>query len=725
MPGIALSCRNALLVCLGLLFCLPGFPASADWKAEREHLEKVHIAGPFRIFYSERGKHALAERNQADKNTAGTPAFIEKIGNKLVFARHLYLESFGFADPLESARFKGRVQHIDVHFMRIAGQGTSADGIHHLDYQAIPGKTAGALIITLTAYLAADSVSPEHELFHTFQYGYTSIKNAWFTEGTARWVDYAFKQGTGEVRVLPRQQKGLEDFLMMSYGAKHLWRRLAQLCDTHDGAFILPRDIPASLPGGLYGDFDLTIHAYPFMRSLFENLNSMEKSISRQRGYQLFEWHESEKRSPLNDKAILTALQRTISQYPCKQGVEIGAFLKVVDAYLTSLHAPHATDVTGLLEKLGNPYADRYADGPDIYARNIWTMHLFNDAIYLGAGNAANDGPSPNAGPVPVIRYEPTGKRFITEGSVDDEQIDLYREIDGQLFIPGFDARESARLGNYYKRNPDGTWKKFRNLPNVLHVFDMISHQGQWFAAAGTPQGAAVAISTDKGVSWKLTYLGEKQRVYNLLEIDGVLYIAKQQLPKGKLKELPESEQANYFSIAEYRDGLFAPRPDLQMRTLFPSIPLKEAKTTRLARNVASGGRVAYIGAYYYNNPFGVFVASSLKKGATDVKRVELPATYKPIDLVTRGNKLYILCNREEEEGFTNFVLEANLDAPEKAHEMFSFTSPAFARSFEIFNGDFYFGLGSNPKSQRNWKVEELNMDTGKIWVLAKRHIGK
>lgn len=723
MIEFTIPVRNLALGLLGLWWCLIGFPANADWKIEREQLEKVHIAGPFRIFYSESGKHALAERNRADKNAAGTPTFIEQIGNKLLFARRVYLESFGFADPLESERFKGRIQHIDVHFMRIAGQGTSADGIHHLNYQALPGKTTGSLIITLTANLTADSVSPEHELFHTFQYGYTSIKNSWLTEGSARWADYVFKEGTGEVKVLPRQQNGLEDFLMMSYSAKHLWRRLAQLCDTNNGVFILPKDVPASSLGEMYGSFDLTIHGYPFMRSLFENLNGMEKAISRQRGYQLFEWHESEKKSPLNDKAILAALQRTISQYPCKQSVEVGAFLKVVDTYLTGLEVPRAKDVSDLLEELGSPYAERYASGPDVYARNIWTMHTFNDAIYLGAGNAANDGPAPNAGPVPIIRYEPKAKRFVTEGSVDDEQIDLYREIDGQLFIPGFDAKESSRFGNYYTRGPDGKWKKFRNLPSTLHVFDMIAHQGKLFAAVGTPQGAAVAISTDKGISWKLVYLGEKQRAYNLLEVDGVLYAAKQQLHKAKLKELPESEQNSYFSIAEFRDGVFAPRPDLQIRTLFPGMPLKEAKTTRLAHSVASGGRVAYIGAYYYNNPFGVFVASSLKEGTTDIKRIELPAIYKPVDLVARENKLYILCNREEEEGFQNIVLEANLNAPGKAREMFNFTSSAFARSFEIFNGDFYFGMGSNLKSQRNWKVEDISEETGKMLILAKKHI--
>lgn len=715
--------RHVLFVLLGLFLSLVGFPAYADWKAEREQLGKLYVAGPFRVFYSETGKNALNERNRADNNANGTPDFIERVGDKLMYARRVYIESFGFTDPLASERFKGQVQYIDVHFLRLAGQGTSGDGIHHLKYRTLPGKDAGSLIITLTADLAPDSITPEHELFHTFQYGYTSIKNAWLSEGTARWSEYVFMPGTGEVKVLPRQMKKLEDALNMSYGAQFLWRRIAQLCDSNNGEFSPPDGMDATRLSELYNNSDFTIHGYKLMRSLYENLGSVEKAISQQRGYPLFNWHEAEKNSPLNDKVILAALKQSISHNSCRQGVEVKAFLKVVDAYLSGLAVQRAKDVSDLLQELGNPYAARYVSGPDIYARNIWTMHLYDDAIYFGAGNAANDGPSPNAGPVPIIRYEPKMKRFVTEGSVDEEQIDLYREIDGQLVIPGSDARESTRLGNYYSRNPEGKWRKFRNLPEALHTFDIVFHQGQLFAAIGTTKGAAVAISSDKGVSWKLVYLGEKQRVYNLLEIDGILYASKQLLPKGKLKELSEPEQAGYFSIAEFRDGEFVPRPDLRMRDLFPGMPLKESKTTRLSRNVASGGRVAYIGAYYYNNPFGVFVASSFKEGGVEVRRIELPTVYKPVDLIVRGSKLYILCNREEETGFKNAVMEASLDDPTAAREIFNFTSPALARSFEIFGGDFYFGMGSDLKSQRNWKVEDISEETGKVLMLAKKYV--
>jgi hypothetical protein len=48
---------------------------------------------------------------------------------------------------------------------------------------------------------------------------------------------------------------------------------------------------------------------------------------------------------------------------------------------------------------LGNPFSK------DAYARNVWDMQVYEESIYLGHGNSSNYGPSANAGPVDVIKY--------------------------------------------------------------------------------------------------------------------------------------------------------------------------------------------------------------------------------------------------------------------------------------------------------------------------------
>ena len=98
-------------------------------------------------------------------------------------------------------------------------------------------------------------------------------------------------------------------------------------------------------------------------------------------------------------------------------------------------------------------------------------MQLWGDKIYLGYGNSSNKGPAPNAGPVRVIAYHPQTGCFETEFTVDEEQIDRYRVIEGQLFIPGHDPlgihslsqtserflSSNSNINNTLSRHPNNT----------------------------------------------------------------------------------------------------------------------------------------------------------------------------------------------------------------------------------------------------------------------------
>jgi len=58
-----------------------------------------------------------------------------------------------------------------------------------------------------------------------------------------------------------------------------------------------------------------------------------------------------------------------------------------------------------------------------------------------------------------------------------------------------------------------------------------------------------------------------------------------------------------------------------------------------------------------------------------------------------------------------------------KYSEVLEFRSPTFARSFEELNGSFYFGLGCEIKSYKNWKQSELKKDTGNIIKIDAKYI--
>ena len=47
--------------------------------------------------------------------------------------------------------------------------------------------------------------------------------------------------------------------------------------------------------------------------------------------------------------------------------------------------------------------------------------------------------------------------------------------------------------------------------------------------------------------------------------------------------------------------------------------------------------------------------------------------------------------------------------------KLFHFYSSTFARSFEILNNDFYFGLGCEVKNTKYWRENELVPETGQI----------
>jgi len=195
-----------------------------------------------------------------------------------------------------------------------------------------------------------------------------------------------------------------------------------------------------------------------------------------------------------------------------------------------------ALDVSSQIETLGNPYQSDYPDGEDIYARNIWDLQVYQGKVYLGAGNSSNDGPAQNAGPVNIYSYNPVINQFSKEGEVDDEQIDLYRVLNGDLYIPGHDALERWSRGNFYRLGSDNQWDKIRNIPDAIHVYDMAYNNGKLYAALGARSGSEVAVSDDDGETWEKILLG-RSRVYSFMSIAHQLFAIKSIRDKAYMQD--------------------------------------------------------------------------------------------------------------------------------------------------------------------------------------------
>jgi hypothetical protein len=346
-------------------------------------------------------------------------------------------------------------------------------------------------------------------------------------------------------------------------------------------------------------------------------------------------------------------------------------------------------------------------------------MLVYEGRLFLGAGNSSNKKPAPNVGRVPVYSFDPKTNHFTNEYVVAEEQVNVFRVFNDRLYIPGHDATQKWDFGNFYTRDQKGLWKKYRTVPNALHLLDMYLFNQKMFVALGLNNQSAVDISYDNGKSWHENHLGfSPSRVYSFMELNSKLYACKSFTHYRHRKRWPAYRQIDYFSIGEY-DGKngFIERQDLTFSVVFPDTDWGMPKSKKIIRTQKIGQKAIYIGAFLHNDshekPFGAYVATSLEKGHVQVNHIQLPEYYVPWDIIVREESAYILCYDPYHSRVS--VMQAKQDDLNHWHELFNFESFAFARSFELLNENFYFGIGCEIEDPKHWKPYELSSETGNI----------
>ena len=361
---------------------------------------------------------------------------------------------------------------------------------------------------------------------------------------------------------------------------------------------------------------------------------------------------------------------------------------------------------------VNNPFLENYPDDP--FARNVWDMQVFDNSLYFGVGNSANDGPSENAGPVPVVKFDKVN--FTNEFYVDDEQIDIFKIYNNTLFIPGHDATESWDYGNFYTKQTQKTWNKLRTIPNALHVLDIIDFNNKLYAAVGSDYGAIISTSSNNGASWTNQEFGDS-RIYAFLPVADKLYAVKKFL----------SDDSNYESIAllNTQTNNFDIQHDILLNNMFPDTSFdNEITSLKIFRVTPIEEKTLYIGAYKYNSyhpiPFGLYLAS-YTNNSLQSKRINLENGYIPRDILIDTDNIYLLISVIQNNETIIKVLKSKIDANIQFEEIISFTYPTFARSFEKLDNDFYFGMGcdlvnpTNPYSSQNYNLPAQTGDILKV----------
>ncbi|HZX96620.1 MAG TPA: hypothetical protein VFE90_19030 [Myxococcales bacterium] len=375
-------------------------------------------------------------------------------------------------------------------------------------------------------------------------------------------------------------------------------------------------------------------------------------------------------------------------------------------------------DVTSAVETLGNPTEKRWPSGEWVYARNPWSLRAFEGKIYVASGNSNNPPPAANAGPVDLWALDPRSGEFKVEYVVPDEQVDVFRVLSDGLWIPGHDNRVVARndnrvkgegklqhlerllktavafpadwgAGNVHHKSGE-KWATLNSIFNGIHVYDVFDFGGELFAAIATVAGGMVARSNDRGRTWK----------------------------EALTKPLPFSRTRTLFSLEDdtgprlyastnggriYRydgKGDFA---EMNVR-FFPGI--SELKEVFAARCVPFRNQVVYVAGDKIIDhdwaPLGLFHAASVDSA----RALPLPGGALPRDLLVHDDVLYALGVTQPGARSTRVHVFATRDLVNFSEVCF-FDAQTFARSFELLDGDFYFGLGCDP--------ELLQPHTGRI----------
>jgi len=189
--------------------CTAAEESIPEWKKKRIALNECCVEGEFRVFYALEGESALSREQQTDTDENGVPDKVQNIARQLVVARRLYVEVFKLRHPFESPRYRDRVKFFDVHVasMPDGTYGSAGDGIVNYMRPTDPKGGYEVLTIDVTKDVPCTNLTPAHELFHEFQNGYTLFKNAWYAEGTARWAEYALREGVGQAGQLPQVRR--------------------------------------------------------------------------------------------------------------------------------------------------------------------------------------------------------------------------------------------------------------------------------------------------------------------------------------------------------------------------------------------------------------------------------------------------------------------------------------------------------------------------------------
>jgi len=266
--------------------------------------------GRIRIFYNTEGTNAV---DTADVNRNGVPDQVEDIAKQTRAAYLLFVETLGFPDPFKTKRFRS-ASFLDIHLVHksmLRFNGVAYDELQRFKRPTDPTNTLSLCFNVATSIKAPSNLTPAHEFFHIIQYSITYFKNAWYTEGMARWSE----KGLGAGGLGKTSSKATPEALFkMSYGAAEtFWNPLAAMDDPIGR--IPEQMVSAELKEMTYSNGAKVLQDFRFtgwrlMREVLLELDEMDDVAFRELGYT--QWSEANQNSEKNNPFILQAVMNVV-----------------------------------------------------------------------------------------------------------------------------------------------------------------------------------------------------------------------------------------------------------------------------------------------------------------------------------------------------------------------------------------------------------------------------
>lgn len=153
-----------------------------------------------------------------------------------------------------------------------------------------------------------------------------------------------------------------------------------------------------------------------------------------------------------------------------------------------------------ILDDNGNVPAYNYYT--HIKSRSIKELKAYDGKIFMGLGDWTD-----NTGPVKILYYDTIDGKIKSSGTIEDEAVEGFYVINGNLYTTGTDPKAGWGYGSYYIYNKENdNWEQHKFNAGWIHVFEIEEYHGKLFMCGSTvadTKRSPVQVSYDDGLTFE------------------------------------------------------------------------------------------------------------------------------------------------------------------------------------------------------------------------------